>query len=40
MNEPGLTLSQFQQLITNAINKEPGLKNVWVRAEFSDLRVV
>lgn len=35
-----LTLSQFQQLITNAINKEYGLKNVWVQAEFSDLRIV
>lgn len=39
MNER-LTLSQFQQLVTNAINKEFALKNVWVQAEFSDLRIV
>lgn len=39
MNEP-MTLSQFQQLVTNAINKEFALKNVWVQAEFSDLRIV
>jgi len=38
MND-SLTLSQFQQLVTNAINKESGLKNVWVQAEFSDLRI-
>lgn len=38
MND-ALTLSQFQQLITNTINKEFQLKNVWVLAEFSDLRV-
>lgn len=35
-----MTLSQFQQLVTNAINKEFALKNVWVQAEFSDLRIV
>lgn len=35
----GITISQFQQLITNAVNKEIGLKNVWVQAEFSDLRM-
>ncbi len=40
MNDSCLTLSQFQQLITNTINKEYGLKNVWVQAEFSDLRIV
>ena len=39
MQTDRLTLSQFQQLVTNAINKEFGLKNVWVQAEFSDLRV-
>lgn len=39
MPNNSLTLSQLQQLISNVINLEPGLRNVWVQAEFSDLRV-
>lgn len=36
--ENSLTLSQFQQLLGNAIRTTRGLQNVWVQAEFSDLR--
>lgn len=36
--ENSLTLSQFQQLLGNAIRTAHGLQNVWVQAEFSDLR--
>lgn len=38
MMENSLTLSQFQQLLGNAIRTAHGLQNVWVQAEFSDLR--
>lgn len=34
-----MTLSQLQQLVTNAVNRDYALKNAWVRAEFSDLRI-
>lgn len=36
----GITLSRFNELITQAINSTPGLQNQWVVAETSDLRVV
>lgn len=36
--ENSLTLSQFQQLLGNAIRTAHGLQNVWVQAEFCDLR--
>ena len=36
----GITLSRFNELITQAINSSPGLQNQWVVAETSDLRVV
>lgn len=36
--ENSITLSQFQQLLGNAIRTARGLQNVWVQAEFSDLR--
>lgn len=39
MQNERLTLSQFQQRVSNAINKELALKNAWVQAEFSDLRI-
>lgn len=35
-----LSLSQFQTLLGNAVRLSRGTQNVWVRAEFSDLRVV
>lgn len=38
MIENSLTLSQFQQLLGNAIRTTHELQNVWVQAEFSDLR--
>ncbi len=38
--QPTLTLSQFQTLIGDAIRSNPRTSNVWVTAEFSDLRVV
>lgn len=34
-----LSLAEFQQLVSNTLNRELSLRNVWVRAEFSDLRV-
>lgn len=37
-NNP-LTLSQFQTLLGNAIRTSRDTQNVWVQAEFSDLRV-
>ena len=37
--EAGITLSSLQQLIANSIRMTPGVQNVWVRAEFSDLRM-
>lgn len=36
----GITLSRYNELITQAINSTPGLQNQWVVAETSDLRVV
>ena len=40
-NQPqGITLSQFNDRISRAINVTPGLQNQWVIAETSDLRVV
>lgn len=40
-NQPqGITLSQFNARISNAINGTPELQNQWVIAETSDLRVV
>lgn len=40
-NQPqGITLSQFNARICQAINAAPGLQNQWVIAETSDLRVV
>lgn len=36
----GITLSQFNARISQAINGTPGLQNQWVIAETSDLRVV
>lgn len=40
-NQPqGITLSQFNDRISRAINATPGLQNQWVVAETSDLRVV
>lgn len=40
-NQPqGITLSQFNARICQAINSAPGLQNQWVIAETSDLRVV
>ena len=40
-NQPqGITLSQFNARISQAINTTPGLQNQWVVAETSDLRVV
>ena len=36
----GITLSRFNELITQVINSTPGLQNQWVVAETSDLRVV
>lgn len=40
MGNDAITLQQLQLLISNAINRETSLRNVWVKAEFSDLRVV
>lgn len=40
MVNDALTLQQLQLLIGNAINRDASLRNVWVKAEFSDLRVV
>ena len=40
-NQPqGITLSQFNARICQAINAAPGLQSQWVIAETSDLRVV
>ena len=40
-NQPqGITLSQFNTRISQAINGNPALQNQWVIAETSDLRVV
>lgn len=39
METDRLTLSQFQTLLGNTIRMNRGLQNVWVQAEFSDLRV-
>ena len=40
-NQPqGITLSQYNARITQAINGNPALQNQWVIAETSDLRVV
>ena len=40
-NQPqGITLSQFNTRISQAINGNPALQNQWVVAETSDLRVV
>ena len=36
----GITLSRYNELITQVINSTPGLQNQWVVAETSDLRVV
>lgn len=35
----GITLSEFQQRLGNTIRLNPEIQNVWVIAEFSDLRV-
>lgn len=35
-----LTLSQFQTLLGDSIRNNPRIQNVWVVAEFSDLRIV
>lgn len=35
-----LTLSQFQQLLGNSIRLNRDIQNVWVQAEFSDMRIV
>ncbi|MDE7402448.1 MAG: exodeoxyribonuclease VII large subunit, partial [Muribaculaceae bacterium] len=40
MTEVALTLTQFQQVLGNAIRMTRGVQNVWVQAEFSDLRLV
>ncbi len=40
MENKGITLSEFQQALGAAVNANPATRNVWVRAEFSDLRVV
>lgn len=39
MHNQALTLSQLQSLIGNAIRTTRGTQNVWIVAEFSDLRV-
>lgn len=39
MSEAGLTLSQFQTLLGNTIRMNRDIQNVWVQAEFSDLRL-
>lgn len=38
-SENALTLSQFQQLVGNTIRMNPGLRDVWVKAELSDVRI-
>lgn len=40
MNDPGMTLSQFQQYLGNAVRMAREVQNVWIQAELSDLRVV
>lgn len=40
MTRESLSLSQFQTLLGNAIRMNAATRNVWVRAELSDVRVV
>ena len=40
MQSSSLSLSQFQQLLGNAIRMSRDIQNVWVQAELSDLRIV
>lgn len=39
MRSEALTLSQFQMKVGNALRMEPSLRNAWIVAEFSDLRL-
>jgi exodeoxyribonuclease VII large subunit len=38
-NNHSLTLQQYQQLLTNTIQSNPNLRDCWVTAELSDVRV-